>query len=258
MPRGTSRYDEARLQGRLFDAIHTATRPATYINFNRRESLSISSGLISSARNLGTSGDPFSSSGSGTYPPLGVLPNGTTVGSFTTTTTLCQATSSGLNNSDPTYTIINLARIKAGNSGLRVVQGGMGTNFVFGFYSTQWDVFYDGNFHQSTLRSETSGEFHLTTIRSSAAYVADMRSNGVAISVNATAVGSAPTTLGINTDAFGEHSNCEVFALAAWYGALSNSDINKVEGAFAWEAGLQDSVLPAGHPYKNRPPTIGG
>jgi hypothetical protein len=263
MPRGTSRYDEAQLQRRLFDATNTALFPATYVNFNRRDSLTITSGTITNARNFGKGGDSFSSNavsgGSQPYPPLAILANNVSVASFTSGMTLAQPTTSGLNNSDPTYTIISLARIKSGAaSSHRVVQGGLGSNFVLGFYNTQWDVWYDSTgFRQTAGFTVTNGEFHLTTLRSSASYVPLIRGNGVVRASSGT-VGGAPATLGINTDNFGERSDCEVFAIAAWYGALSDTDIYKVEGAFAWESGQQDIVLPISHPYKNRPPTIGG
>src|SRR5215207_1795508 len=104
--------------------------------------------------------------------------------------------------------------------------------------------------------ADTAGTWRIVVCRANAG-VPTMRENGQAVTTTGTVVS---TSFAFELNAFGgsEFTNCEVFAVAAWSGvALSNADIERVEGALAWEAGLVAETLPASHPYRNAPPLIG-
>lgn len=60
--------------------------------------------------------------------------------------------------------------------------------------------------------------------------------------------------MGVNTDVYGLHG---AIGECLWTKLDPTLVIDKIEGYLAWKWGLVDQLNPA-HPYKNRPPTIGG
>jgi len=258
MPRGINRYDEARLQGRLWElALGDIAPPSIYVNFNRPATISGSSGVIDKLANmgaLGTAGD-FTSIG-GLRPSL-LNQWGVTFGKFTTAPLWMSTTGTGLGGTN--YTIMGLARITPGSTNKARVFSCNGVNHLWGWWNGGKEQWFDTiTFITNNSNPETAGVWRLVVCRVSSASVGDMTSNGVPITVGSSISTNAPFNFELNGSNGGsECSDCEIFSFATFNQRLNDVAVARIQGAWAWEAGLVEQVLPASHPFRNRPPLIG-
>lgn len=255
MPRGIDLYDEARIQGRLWEPHKAGLAPVAYVNFNRPETLSFGTG-IATARSLG-GGLSFTQATSAWQPTL------TTVnGSVCVANTVAAATqilgTAATGITSAAFTVCGLARYKPGGTIGRIFAGST-ANTMWGFHEGAAERWYDTDeFLVHSL--VVDAEWHVIVCRSTASGVPSVRNNGApavsTVSGTQSYTGAGGFNIGGDT-LFGEYSDCQIFAFAVFNSALSASDIERIEGQWMWEARLA-ALLPAAHPFKNRPPLIGG
>jgi len=250
MPRGTSPLDEARLQGRLWTPGALLT---TYVNTNRLDTLEFGTG-VSRIKNLGTNGstaDLTQSTGSA-QPTLSRLATGQTVLTLTPSQHISQASNTaGAPTSNGTHTVFGVARLADAGTTARIISSPQ-INWLLGWWSNQRE-WYDGSFLATPRLNPWDRNWHVIVCRATAGTPL-WRDNGVQLGVSGT-VTNGPGSLGFNGHS--ERSDCIVAALGCTPNALSLGDIERIEGALMWEFGLQ-ARLAASHPYRNRPPLIGG
>lgn len=255
MPRGTDRYDEAVRQGRLWEPHTAGLQPVAYINFNRPETLSFGTG-IATARSLG--GGVSFTQATGTQQLTLTTVNGSVrvASAVAASQQRLETASTGITSA--AFTICGLARYTPGGTAGRVFTGST-ANTLWGFHGGVAERWYDTD--EFLVAGSTSDvEWHVIVCRSTASGVASMRNNG-APAINSVVgtqsyTGSGGFHVGGGSP-FSEYSDCQIFAFAVFNSALSDSDIERIEGQWMWEARLLD-LLSASHPFKNRPPLIGG
>lgn len=250
MPRGTGRYDEARLQGRLWDLTNAAKPPGIYINTNRLTTcVPGTSGGIQTLTNLGSLGSngSFTQGTASSQPTPNILNGNRRTALFTTTQ---NQSNLGSALSSVSYTIMILARFTPGGTQGRIMSGSVG---LYGHWHGQHGTWFDGTtFLRTGPTTGSDGVWHLIVMVSNGG-TPSMREDGADLTGVSGTVAAYPTSFSLNVT---ESSACEVAAFAVVDGVWGTNDIYRAEGALLWEFGLQGS-LAAAHPFANRPPLIG-
>jgi hypothetical protein len=252
MPRGTSPLDEARLQGRLWTP--ELARFTTYATTARRDALTFATG-VSVWRNLGTqgaTGDLTQATGSA-QPDIEYLPNGRLVLSFSTSKSIAQATNTaGVGTGTSSHSLAILAAMKPSGTRARIwAANGSGHNYLFGWWSGNKGRWFDHvAFRVSGGADDRQWHIFTASVTSGTGL---MREDGAVIGSGLTiSNGPREVTVGVV-----EPSDCFVAAVAVAPTAFSTHDLERLEGAWMWEFGLQTRLIGT-HPYRNRPPLIGG
>lgn len=176
--------------------------------------------LSGSGNNMTLAGGPTFQSSNG-----GVL-------QFTTT----QSATNPLNYQyNQNFTIISGSRL-TGGSNSRVVAS-TSTNWLFGHYSSYSQAYYaNGWIHYSGV-ADQAWRIYAGTEN----YAANQRSfyvNNTAVVTNSTGGSTGFNGLSINSNPYGEYSNCEVSFIAVWNRILTTAEMTTVYNAYKSKLGL--------------------
>lgn len=247
---------EAAIQQRsLWSPERLGPTLTTYVNANRPHTITMATG-VSTLRNLGSNGSTgnFTQGTGAAQPTISRLSGGQAMLSFTTSQNLGQASgSSGVSTGATTYTLAVLARMQASGTRRRIFAS-IEQVFIVGWHGGNKNILYVP-YGFNAAGTADDREWHVYVFRNTATTPL-LRGDGATITTTGTA-GSGPGGLQFNGAASGETSDCDVAAAMAADTALSQQDIERLEGAWMWEFGLQ-SRLAVSHPYRASPPLIGG
>jgi hypothetical protein len=254
MPRGVSRYDEARLQGRLWTPRHVGGDLRFWHQADAMDTLTMSSGAVSAWADIGRSGRDWVQA-TGTNQPTwtvggwdGVRPSlsfdGTSDHLRMTVTAIAQP-----------FTAILVARrtstpfaahmIEGVSSGNRVILGGS-----------------DGSSQSIIFAGASLGGQAIDTLPRVFAGIYNGASSFNIIDGATVSSGNVGSNTWADQYMFlAPHGGTfravgHVFATCLVAGA-SRAVADRLTGYFAWASGLQ-ARLAASHPYRNAPPLIGG
>jgi hypothetical protein len=278
MPRGVSRYDEARMQGRLWDP---RTLHGLALLCQATSLRAVDAGApISQWDDESLFGNHLQLLAGSTAPAPRTVEG--SVALRLTDDILINETLRGFNTSSfGPCTWIIVSRIAAASGPpfpqFRALMhvGNMATSpdstFFFGtvaFSATEFDsdrrgILYSdsGSFLGAYLQT-TNGAASIDTVRFNAtAEIMDSFANGVANPFNpflfsAGAGSVSRVALGGYKNGSGPVLDADVFALAYVARAISDHERELLEASIAWNAGIQ-RLLPANHRFANRPPLIG-
>lgn len=266
MPRGVSRYDEARLQQRLWSP--DVLRPSLWLDAADISTITTVSGGVSQWRDK--SGNNWNASqstaanrptyeefSSNTALPSGAINTGLPAISFDGTNDFLELPTGFLNGA----TVFSVAMLLRGgyvgnNTCIFGPTNTAGTGFEF--------IYFNGSFFRINGTQAfgsglypTTGEFSITTIQASSS-VTTGQNNGTPVTPN----GPGITSVGFNgVYAFGRYAGgnyatmrmCEfIVSPESW----SVARYQLMQGYLAWKWQLQ-SLLAASHPFANRPPLLG-
>jgi len=263
MPRGVNRYDEAKLQGRLWTP--KVLRPGLWYSPNKG-AVGIGTG-ISSLQDLSGNGRTLSQATGAKQPAYASRAwRSFAAARFDGTDDILQATvPTGI--SDTTQFLVG-----------RFISGGANEDLVLGygvsgstgrgrwFYRTPdagrlgfatWTVDLS---ESASTTVDIGGGYHVWGVRQAGKSLL-LSIDGVEES-NSLGTGTLSTTnsavwsLGGVTPGTVYFANVDVLEVISFPVALSINDFRKVNGALAWEYGLQDR-MPADHHFSTRPPLIG-
>jgi hypothetical protein len=257
MPRGVSRVDEARLQGRLWQP--SAIRPTLWLDAADPSTITIATG-VSEWRDKSGSGNHFSQATSGIQPAYSIgTANGNNVVFFDGTKNLNRGTITFNDGDTSLYCVGNrTGRQNQFNVAVMLSRAsGRTRGVLFDFAGVRsWGTYTGGE-----VRSPA-----LTTV--GADYdIFELFSNGTANNYNFYRAGVNEGTAGvvnqntlfgatsyIGNDQYGSALNGNVAEVVFFDNRNSDPDRWKVEGYLSWKWNLP---LIATHPYANRPPLIG-
>jgi hypothetical protein len=172
--------------------------------------------------------------------------NGLSIVRFTTANTWAIASQPSL----AAYSMFFVSRQRGGTNG-RVFQSSSGNN-LYGYWSGRKNVLYIDN-NPSFLSgsgSDSAWDLFSHTRTQNSAFTFNY--NGTSSYTGASSVNTPLPGLTINTQ--GEASDCDIAEVILYNSVLTTLQVQQIEGYLAWKWGLQAN-LPAGHPYKNAPPS---
>lgn len=260
--RGVDRYDEARLQGRLWTPLaYPALRPACWLDAADKKSLTISSGNVTAFTSRFGAGGGSANAGAA----LAYLPTGWTDGrspcidfpddthGFNLTTSVTYAGGTGLSG----YVVVN--RPGAGVNGYWGVLSGS----VAGgpLLRLRDDDVLDSlrNFQADLLASPAIStgpmivgfEFRTSSVTNRYNGTSASNSSDPALTSGLDRIGYDPVgghLFNVGTDRMAE--------AIVYQGIPPTWIVQRIEGYLAWKWGVQDKLV-ATHPYKLKPPLLG-
>lgn len=258
MPRGVDLYDEAQLQGRLWSplifgrdvSLLLRTRPLANFRGNALSTWMDESGRGNNATSV-------------VAPSIAIV-NGNPCLNFTGTQSM---TANGLltnglvENGNP-HTIVILAAAT------------VGTVWTIGVATTAVPLYplidVSGGQWRYTYRDSVVIRYQATgTFGTGLSMLTSVVGAGLAVSLRRNteqwSTGSLVTTdySAYNDVSIGRRSGAtnllsgQIYAICYVARELSPTEIESLHGFLAWDCGLQSVVLPASHPFRNRPPLIG-
>jgi hypothetical protein len=148
--------------------------------------------------------------------------------------TSAQSATSTLNYSTTTFTIIVGSRL-TGGANSRVVSA-VSNNWLFGHYGNVRSYYAEGWINNDGA-ADTAWRIYSATEN----YAADQRSfyvNNTAVVTNSTAGAAGFNRLSINSNPYGENSNCEVSFIAVWNRILTTTEMTSVYDSYKSRLGL--------------------
>lgn len=277
MPRGTSRLDDARLQGRLWTpAIFAPTFLVAWHDFSDLSTISANSGVIDSIRDKSgngftatqvTSRRPTLSQTAISYSPgtAGVRRGAVFSGAQ------CMQVQSALPASTKWsgFGVFQFGTVGAyqriisldttlggtdylgGNSMALLTGGSAGSNQVIETYD-------NGDKGTATFRTTTVNQAHVGVTISDGVNSTAYADGAPGTPVAYVQTSKAPfLEIGADTGAADGQLTGAIGETLVTSGDVSTQTRQRIEGYLAWKWGTVDQLI-ASHPYKNRPPTIGG
>ncbi len=260
MPLGVSRYDDTILQRRLWtpDVLAKAGRLTRWWDMNDPATISIAASVLSVKDKVAGTTVALGAANSAILKPTGragrgILTNnsGSAKGTFTATGT-----------GDHTFYFCSEPNTSGLLCTLMADNGNSGGGFCllgFGWSDAAPVTLLLASNNGNILHASTTVPAGTPTIGS-----ARTLSGGSQVYLNGKLDGTdsnvGPNTVGIsilmddnNVDPYGGVA----YEWMYWVGRHSDAEMRQVEGYLAWKWGLQNK-LAGSHPYRNRPPTIGG
>jgi|694.fasta_scaffold103771_4 hypothetical protein len=268
MPRGANKYDEARLQRRLWSPFQL--RPALWFDASDISTLSFSGNNLTEWRDK--SGNGRNASPSVNPPTLATnLLNGLNVISFNNTS-VTQTVTGAYSYTDTDITLISLANTQRTASGRTVYprlwsfnatgqqdyDNTAGILLAYGYGTVNNLCIYRNSaiIAQSTLSTTSTWAFHIGTKRGGDGTISTNGEDIISGTTSNTALGF--DTFRIGNDATGSDSGMNGFIaenIVIPY-AVTLKEQKLIEGYLAWKWDLVYN-LSTSHPFKNRPPVIG-
>lgn len=263
MPRGTSPYDEARLQGRLWAPASLA--PSHWYSLNRGGSIGFGTG-IASLGDLSGNGNTLSQA-TGTAQPAYVTNAWQQFAAARfdgSNDVMVASAATGITNT----TQFLVGKINAGGASEDLMLGyGKATDTARGrwFYRTPNGTrlgfaCWAADLGQSASTSlDIGGGYRVWGVRQTGNALVlsvDGAEESNTISGTPLATITAQWHLGGLTNSANYFTNFDVLETIAFPVSMSLTDMRNVIGSLAWFYGLQNQ-LPASHPFRNRPPLIG-
>ncbi len=261
MPLGFSRYDDAALQRRLWTprVLAGSGRLTRWWDAGDPSTLSIAASVLSIRDKIAGAATALGGAGNTTYAPTangrrGLVISTSSIGTQT-------ATAAG----DHSLYFCTLPNTNASNTFIMASGGNNGSGLAllgFGWANASPSSL----FLTSNATGLLTGSSTFATAAGPVVGSARTLSGGSQIYANGklegtdTTVGSNATGTGIATlmdDINADPYSGTAYEWLYWAGRHSDAEMRQVEGYLAWKWNLQNR-LAGTHPYRNRPPTIGG
>ena len=174
--------------------------------------------------------------------------NGLSIVRFSTANTWAIASQPSL----AAYSMFFVSRQRGGTNG-RVFQSATG-NYLYGYWAGGKNRLYiEGNPNLlGGSGSDSAWDLFSHTRTQNSAFTFNY--NGTSSYSGSSSFNGPLPGLTVNTGGGGEPSDCDIAEVILYNSVLTTLQVQQLEGYLAWKWGLQAN-LPAGHPYKNAPPS---
>ena len=150
------------------------------------------------------------------------------------------------------YSMFFVSRQRGGTNG-RVFQSATG-NYLYGYWNGGKNRLYiEGNPNLlGGSGSDSAWDLFSHTRTQNSAFTFNY--NGTSSYSGSSSFNGPLPGLTVNPGGGGEPSDCDIAEVILYNSVLTTLQVQQLEGYLAWKWGLQGN-LPAGHPYKNAPPS---
>ena len=257
MPRGTDRYDEARLQGRLWtpDVLRGSGALEFWVDASDLSTISTATG-VSQLRDKSGKGRHWAQATGASQPTLGSI-NGRPALAHTTSHWMASTWTL----SEPLSLFVVYQQTSAA-SVTNMLKGSDTAGYTAGFIfqprttapSACAGYFISSSQVVGTLNAAGSNYLQFVGANGASGVYSQ---NGATRATMAGSPGTGSIAAGLSTNSIGGNVWSGIVGeIIVTAGIVSVPNQQKLEGSSAWKWGLIDN-LPASHPYKNRPPLIG-